>query len=513
MALATNISVPLTGLSANDPEPGNYVEVNFAQGASSGAGGLRPILLIGNKSTAGDATPDTQIYGPPSPFGAINPLPLASMQDAINRFGQGSELHRMFKRVLAVNTTTPVYAIAVTESIGAAATGVITITATATNNGSARTFVLDEFVDAPITNGDLIATVAASIVAAVNSKLDWPVTAAFALGVVTLTAKNKGPRGNWIRFSCNVVGTSVGTTSSASAIALFTGGTTADSNAAALATIANSRYYYIASAAEDATQLGAVVTQVGTQALPTNGLREVVYGASVDTIANLTTIATGINGARCQIPWLQNADYMPSELAANQAAVESFLESSTVPRLNMSGFGQQANDQAIWKIKAPRTGTTPSRATRVAALNNGIQVIGVLQNGTTYIDKRVTTRSLSGAVNDYRIRDPHKVRVCDFFADDLVAKQGAQFQGKNIIDDPVVGQLVPPNTVSARGVKAATWKLIDDYGDKGLLQNVAAIKAGVIVNREPGTTSRMSQRIPLQVADILDQIASAVDQL
>ena len=255
------------------------------------------------------------------------------------------------------------------------------------------------------------------------------------------------------------------------------------------------------------------MTQVGTQALPTNGLREVVYGASVDTIANLTTIATGINSARCQIPWLQNADYMPSELAANQAAVESLLESSSVPRLNMNGFGQQANDQAGWKIKAPRSGTTPSRATRVAALNNGIQVIGVLQNGTTYIDKRVTTRSLSGAVNDYRIRDPHKVRVCDFFADDLVAKQGAQFQGKNIVDDPVVGQLIPPNTVSARSAKAATWKLIDDYGDKGLLQNVAGIKAGVIVNREPGTTSRMSQRVPLQVADILDQIASAVDQL
>ena len=508
------VSVPLTGLSANDPVPGQYVEVNFAQGADSAGTGLRAILIIANKSTAGDATADIAIYGPPSPFVPTAPQPLATVQDSISRFGQGSEAHRMYKRVVAVNQTTPIYVICPLESVGAAATLVVTFAVTATNAGSVRTWVGDDFIDAPINPGDTPTIIAAAVASAVNSKLDWAANAVAAVGVLTITAKNKGLRGNWLRGSSNIVGTGVGTTSSVAIPTFFTGGTTADSNANALATILTQRFYYVVSAAEDATQLGAVLSQIGTQALPTQGLRQCSFAGSIDTLANVTTIATGINSARCEIPWLAQADLTPAELAANYAAVCSLYESSTTPRLNLSGFGLSANDASNWKVRAPRSGFVPSRSQRLTALNNGITTINVLPTGTTYLEKRVTTRSLSGANNDYRIRDPHKVRVCDFFADDWVAKQQAQFQGKVIGDDPVPGQRTPgPLVLTPRVMKAAAWKLIDDYADKFLLQNPDQIKAAVICNREPGTTSRVSTRFALQVIDIADQFGSAIDQI
>jgi phage tail sheath gpL-like len=253
---------------------------------------------------------------------------------------------------------------------------------------------------------------------------------------------------------------------------------------------------------------------MGTQALPTNGIRQVAFAGSIDTLASVTTIATGINSARLEIPWLLGADWTPAELAANHAAIAALFESPTPLRTNLNGFGLGANDASLWRIRAPRSNVVPSRSTRVTALNNGISTINVLPTGATYLERRVTTRSLSGANSDYRIRDPHKVRICDFFGDDWNAKIQAQFQGKQIGDDPLPGQRLPgPTVTTPRIVRASLYKLVDDYYDRSLLQNPDQIKAGAIVNREPGSTTRMSIRVPLQTADNFDTAATAVDQV
>ena len=504
------LSIPLTGIAANDVVPGVYVETNFAQGAGSLGTATYPVILIGNKSTAGDATVDTAIYGPyPG-----TPLPLNSVQDAINRFGQGSELHRMYRRFIAVNQVTPLFAIAVTSSIGAAATQAITFTVTATANSSVRVYMGDEFVDAPISSGDTPTVVAASCVSAINSKLDWPVTAASALGVLTLTAKVPGLRGNWLRGCAVIQGTGAGTTSSLAVQTFFTGGTTADSNALALASILAYRYYYVCSAAEDAAQFGAVATQIASQALPTTSLRARCITASVDTSAAATTIATGINSPRAEIVWGQNLDWPPAEIAAGVVAAYSLFEVPVAFRCNFDSLGTQASEQAFWKIPAPRSNTSPTRSTIKAALNNGLTPIGVNANGTTYLVKGITTKSLTGANNDYRIRDRHKVTVCDRFADDWVAKASAQFSGKNIADDPPFGaRPLAPNVVSPRVVKTSLQKLEQDYGDLGLVQNVPAIQQDTIVIREIGSPTRISSRVPLQTIDILDSITTACDQV
>ena len=52
--------------------------------------------------------------------------------------------------------------------------------------------------------------------------------------------------------------------------------------------------------------------------------------------------------------------------------------------------------------------------------------------------------------------------------------------------------------VSPRVIKAALQKLVADYGDIGLVQNVAAINAGIAVIREIGAPTRISTSVPLQ---------------
>lgn len=506
-------SIVLTGLAANDPVPGVYLEENFGVGPSAGSGSPREALLIGNMLPAGNATAGTVVYGPDSP------VVLQTEQDCISLFGSGSELHRMFRRFTKVNQSTTLRAIAVTQSSGAAATATITLTVMATGFGNLRVWIGDLAVDTGIATNDTPTVVAANAVININSNTALPVVASSAAGVITLTAKQNGLRGNWLRWQ-SLVTQSPGTlvnAGSSTADAFFTGGTTADSNVTALGTILSTKYYRIVSAAEDAPQLGALVAQVGIQAQPVTGLVERVFAGGVDTLANTITVATGINATRCEIAWSRGNDWTPAELAANQAAIVSLYEDvgNPNPRCNFAGFGNDAQTATSWLVPAPRDPSlTPTRSDFKSALNNGISPIGANPNRSTYLVNRITTRSLSGSTADYRIRDSHKVTICDFFRDDLGAKTSLQHSGKKIGQNPPQGGLPPgPDVVTPDIYKGTINGLVDQYAANSLLQNVPTIKANTVVQVETNPATRMSARIPLQTIDCLFQFAIAIDQV
>ncbi len=500
-------AVPLTGLAANDPVPGAYLEIVFAAGPAPIGGGTYAALLVGNKAASGTATENTTIYGPDTA------TTLNSTVEANTLFGERSELARMYRAFLMINNSTPVYAIAVAESAGAAATGAITLATTATSAGALRVWVGDKFTDVAITSGDTPTVIAAAACVTINAQSTWPATATATEGVITLTAANKGPRGNWRVFSAEIIGSGVGTTVTPAVVTYFTGGTTADSSTAALGKILSERFYYIVSAANDATQLGALVTQVGLQAAPITGIRQRVFAGSVDTIGNTITITTGVNSARAELIWQEKSDLPPCELAAVYAADVSLFEAGLPPRMNFSGFGNDAQTSAYWVIKKPRCGTSPTRTTISSALKNGITPIANSRSGT-YMVKRITTRSLNGSISDYRIRDAHKVTVCDRFGDDLLAKLQLQFQGKLIADDPKPGaKAPPPNVTTPTVMRACVVALIRNYEDIAMVQRGDEIVAGTIVDRDPANANRMNIRIPLQTVDILDQMATELDQV
>jgi phage tail sheath gpL-like len=501
-------SIPLIGLADSDPTPGSYVEIDFAQGAPSSGTAVYKALLIGGMLSTGSATPDTVIYGPDTP------VQMAVEQDVINLFGAGSEIHRQWRDFVAINPTTPVYAIAVSEGAGAAAgTGTITVTGPATNAGALRVFVGTEFVDTGFATGATATTIAAATCTSINSKSWWPVTAANTAGVITLTAKQQGTRGNWVRYFAQMLPSTSGAGVTPTASTAVSGGATSDSNATALTTIDATRFYYLVSAAEDSTQVGALLGQVNTMAQPITGLTQRCFAGATDTLSNATTITTALNGARAEVGWLYQSDLPPCELAATLAAVYSLFEAPAIPRCNFSGFGTDAVTQASWTVKAPRSGAVPTRSQIEAALNSGITPIGVLAGGATYLVKRVTTRFMSGAVVDYRIRDAHKVTICDRYADDLRTKQALQFAGKLVGDDPVKNQDPDPIVVTPRNYLALINALTHQYANYSLLQNVDAIIAGTLAIREASPRTRLSSQIPLQTVDILDQTAALILQV
>lgn len=508
--------ISLIGLASNDPVPGVYVQTNFAAGPASSGATTYSAIILGNKLSTGSATADTVIYGPDTTTA------MTSVADAISLFGDGSEMARMVKRFMDVNKSTKLYALAITEGTSAvAASGTITLTSAATGSGSLRVFVGDEFVDTGIVSGDSAATIATNAIANINSKTSWPVTASSGgSGVVTLTSKNKGLRANKIRYFAQILPSGIATTVSPTASTACTGGSVADDNTTALATLLGKRYYYMVEATDGYeasavdSNLSALVSQVQSEALPISGRRQRVFAGSSDTLANTITVATAINSERCELVWLQNSDVSPAELAANQAAIVSLEEAQAVPRSNFAFYGQTPSTSGNWKVKAPKSGTAPTRSQIFSALNAGISPIGVGEAGTTFLLKRVTTRFKNGSNVDYRIREANKVTIEDFFADELLLAVQAAMDGKNIGDDPAKGQPEPAaNVATPRLLKKIINSKLRDYFDKGLIQNVADTIVNTIVQRETSPTNRMSAVIPLQPVDPWDQAAIRIDQI
>lgn len=505
-------AIPITGLSANDPIPGAYLEIAFAQGEAAGDASPIEVLLMGNMLSTGVATADTIVYGPDST------TQLTSEQDAINLFGQGSELHRLYRRFVKINKVNTVRAIAVSESAGVQATGTITFVGTATAAGTARIHVGDEFADVAIANLATSSTVATDAAAAVNAKGHWGVTATAvatgAWGFLRIQAKQKGPRGNEIRYMPQIT-PAIGMTIPTAVDQALASGSTADDNTTALATIANSKYYYIVSAAGDATQFGALVTQVGANAAPIVGLLGRAFAGSVDTISNTNTIATGRNSARAGLVWMKWAPLTGGELASSVVAAVTLFEVKPNPRTNYCGFGNDALTQPYWPIPRPRLDSAiPSRTQIASALNNGVIPIGINPNGSTYIVDLITTRSLNGSINDYRIRDHHKVTICDFFGEDLKVKTILQHPGMRIMDDAPDGAPQPgPTVLTPKRYRSTVFGLIDTYANNDLLQNVPAILAGTKVQRETNPSTRMSVRVPLQPVDNAKQFGILVTQV
>jgi len=504
--------INLIGLADNDPIPGTYIEVNFAQGEIGAFAGARRALLLGNKLASGTATADTEVYGPDTM------VKMSKESEAIGLFGEGSELHRMYRMFTAINKTTPVYALAVAEDVTATAgTGTITIANTATGFGTLRIWMDDEYVDTGFATGDTPTDIADAAVLNINAKAHWGAGAGNLAGVITLTSKNKSARANLHKYAAQILESGTGVTATPLATTNFVNGTVADDVTDALASLTalGQRFDYLVVAQADQTNLAALSQFIDDQAAAVVGLRQRMVFGSTDTLAATIVITTALNTARAEVAWQAGGVVQPSILAAHNAAVFMLEEAATIPRLNFSGYGTDARTQPVWRLKPARvTDDLPTRTEIKSALNSGVTPIVNGSFGSTYLVKRITTRWLNGAVADYRVRDAHKVTVCDRYADDLIAKFSAQFTGKQIANDPKNEEPLPnANTVTPSIVGGSVNKLTLDYSEAGLVQNAATIVQDTIVIRETSPSTRMSVQVPLQPIDILDQLAVQVNQV
>jgi phage tail sheath gpL-like len=308
-----------------------------------------------------------------------------------------------------------------------------------------------------------------------------------------------------------------GMTSSAQAFTFLAGGTVADVFTTARATILAKKFSYIVTGAEDSSgsgNLGTLAAQITTQALPINNIRQRLVTGNVDAIGTVTAFAIALNNTRAEVVWQPNSNLMPSQLAARAAGAYAVGESSTVPVLNWDSLGASPTTAALWPAMASQfDGSAPTRADISSALSSGVTPLSTV-NGSSYLVSRVTTYCRdSGGNLDTRVRDAHIVTVMDLFAQTLQIKVTQQFGNKLIANDPVKGGKTPGSqVVTPMILDAAINKLIRQFGENSLLQNVELSVAATQVIRESSPDSRMSARVQLQPISLAHQFAFNLDQ-
>jgi phage tail sheath gpL-like len=137
------------------------------------------------------------------------PVLVLSPEDVTSKAGFGTMAHRLARAAFrGTKNSVPVYLMLQEEPETAqAATGEIMIVAdtadTSHGDGTIALYIAGKVYKTPVLVADNALAIASRIAAAVEKDLSCPVKAVSAAGVVTLTAKSKGPWGNGITIAVN----------------------------------------------------------------------------------------------------------------------------------------------------------------------------------------------------------------------------------------------------------------------------------------------------------------------
>lgn len=468
---STNIA--LETIPSSIRKPGAYFEFNTTLAVRNLPANVQPTLVVGQRLAAGTVA-------------ALVPTRVYSTADAATYFGQGSLAHRMVKAALTANPYLDLTVCALDDSAGAAASGTITFTNAATGSGAITLYVGNDLIQVAITKGDAIATIATSLAAAINALADLPVTASAVAGVVTITARNKGILGNQIDLDITIT-SGINTTV---AVVAMAGGTIDPTIQPALDKVYAGSYSLIITPYNDATSLGIVRDHLAA----VSGSIEQRPGVgcyAVDTsVASAVTLNTGINNGRMVGALLRGTRSPSFEIAAALAAV----------RASESDPARPLNYLPLPGIAAPVEAQRLTRQEQESCLANGVAPLQVGPDGQVQIVRLVTTytKNIAG-VPDPALLDVTTIDSLDYAIRSIRERVLLRF---------------PRAKLSAKTAPAVRTEVLDVCNKLealGILENVAANKSGIVVERDLQDANRLNIRVPADVVNGLHVIAGRID--
>ena len=219
----------------------------------------QPALLVGIMTGDGVATPDVAI-------------PVGTQAQADKQFGQGSQLSNMFRAFFANNFANEVWGLPVAEpTAGTAASGTITVTLDAGGHeaGTINLYVAGQHVPVNISATDTVNSINVALSAAINENFDLPVSSVGGPTVLTLTCNWMGTSGNDIDMRDSYYGRiggeelPVGVTVAYSSLGMLSGGVGVPVFDTAISNLGERNFEYVAMPFTDSTSLLAWETEFG----------------------------------------------------------------------------------------------------------------------------------------------------------------------------------------------------------------------------------------------------------
>lgn len=469
----SSANIAFNNIPASIRKPGKYFEFNTSTAVRTLPGNLQKTLIVGQCLAAGTVLSNV-------------PVDVYSDVDAATYFGRGSIAHLMARAALQANNYLALTIIALDDAVASiAATSTVTFTGTATGGGTATLNVGDQQVVIAISSGDTPTVIAAALAAQIAKQPDLAVTAAAAVGVVTLTAKNKGTLGNFIKTSC--VDTAAGTIVATTAMA---NGATDPTIATALATVFAAGHNIIISAWNDVANLTALRNHLDSVSGPLEQRGAIGIYAHTGTLAQSTTLAASINSGRISCFLLPNGYEESCEVAAAYGAVVASEEDPARP----------LNTLPLTGITATPLVNRLGRTEQENALYNGVTPSEIGPGDKVQIVRAITTYMLDPqGVPDISMLDLTTIRTLDYVRKACRERISLRF---------------PRDKLSARTPDKVRSELLDvlyKLEELEIVQNVDQWKSSLIVERDLQDPNRLDAKIPTNVVNGLHVFAGRID--
>ena len=478
--------IPFANIPANVRVPFFYAE--FSNVAAGGTVPNQRRIIIGQTVNAVAATPTY--------------VPAVAWAQAT--FGPRSQLAAMIAAYRANDTTGELWALPLADNAGsAAATSTITVTGPASANGTLWIYAgcvpglsgTVAPVQVGVSSGDTATVIAGNIAAAMAAAPYLPFTAAAALGVVTLTAANKGTLGNAVPVVLNFLGAEGGQAIPAGvtiAVAAFAGGAT-DPSLATIATIlGNQAFDFIYSAYSDATSLGDT-TALMNDATGRWSYNQALYGgvftAHSDTVANLLTYGGLLNDQHLTVLGVNQASPTPAWIWGPAFMAQFAFSSVNQPN-------QPAQTLVLRGVLPAQAASEFTFTQQQSLLSAGVAVAAYGSGGVAQIVRAVTTyQKNSSGQTDTSYLDTETMFTLMAVVRQLRGAVTQKFPRSLIADDGTRIPVTPPGDVPVIVTPSIIkGELVAQYAqlvNAGLCDDTAAFIAGLIVQRNATDNTRV----------------------
>ena len=487
IALGPIGAVSFNNIPANIRVPLFYAEVDNSQ-AGYFSQELRT-LLIGQMLSTGTATAD-------------EPVLVSSTDQAKTLFGIGSMLARMHEVARLNNPVGEIWCIPVADpDAGVQADGTLTFTGPSTAAGTLNIYIGADRVQVGVASGDTATAIATAVAAAINADTTLPVTAAAALGVVTLTARHKGLLGNDIKVQLNYRGLAGGESTPAGVacaiVALADGAGTPDLDDA-LSAMGDEEYDFIIQPYSDSTSLDAFKTLMNDSSGRWAYNRQIyghVYTAMRGTFSALQTAGALRNDQHMTIAGLEaNVPNTSWEYAAAYGSRNAVFIAADPARPTQTG--------ELVGILPPPPSSRFLLTERETLLNNGIAT-SFTSGGAVRIERAITTyQENTFGQSDPSYLDSETLHQLANIIRRLRYRITQKYPRHKLADDGTrygAGQaIVTPKVI--RGELLAEYAQLELAGQ---VENSAAFAANLIVERDADNPNRLNVLLP---PDLVNQL-------
>jgi len=462
-------------------KPGKYFEFNTKLAVRTLPNNKQRMLIVGQRIAAGTIAQKI-------------PTLIFSDKEAETYFGAGSMLHLMVRAAIKANAYLDLTAIALDDAgAGVAATGAVTFTGPATSAGALTLYIGNQKVVIAITATDTATVIAAALVAQIAKQPDLPITATSALGVATLTAKNKGLCGNDIGLGYELTGGAGATV----AIVAMAAGATSPTLQDALTVVFPEQYHIVVTPYNNQADLVTLRDHLDSVSGPMEQRGAIaVYGMN-GALATATTLSGQVNHGRILSAYLRytaatKRKSMPYEIAAAMAGLLAYEEDPARPLNTLELKGIAVADIA----------DRLSRTEQETLLYNGVTPLEIGPGEKVQIVRAISTyiKDAQG-IEDISLLDITTIRTLDYVRKACRERISLRFPREKL------SSKTPPK------VKSELLDVLLKMEDLEIVEEVAANKDGLIVERDEQDPNRLNAKIPADVVNGLHVFAGRIDLL